>query len=134
MSAYTEVLTRLAAVGYPVKDSDATDPDGTPYAPPYVVVSGGNLARMDDERLAKGQDPESDHVVEFSVMAIASTANGARIIGDLARGLLVGWTPTVSGRRMSSVRFEGGDEPRRDMTVLPQVWYSDADYSVTSRR
>lgn len=131
---FDQFVTQLGTVGYPVHDSDATNPEGTPFTPPYYVVDGGNIARLNDRRAGKGQDPDSDHDVEFAVLSVGATANGARNMARAAIRALVGWTPDVPDRHPRPVRHVDSDAPKPDDDPRPTLWVAYDRFVFTNAR
>lgn len=123
-----EIQARLQTLGYPVYDTVAVNADGVPFPTPYYVLYGG-LDGLDDGRLTSGQATDSDASWGFTVRSVAVDSAGARRMSELARGVLLGWTPAVAGRACR-VGFDGEHDPTRDTSVV----YQDADYTLTSSR
>lgn len=133
---FDAVKARLASVNanYKVYDGLAVDESGKPFTGSYYVLYGGGPDVVDDGRFTKGQDAQSDRELSYTVRCVSPTAQGARVLAELAFAQLVGWTPTVAGRRCRPIRHTGSDPATLDSNVLPAVFYADDDYELISAR
>lgn len=100
----------------------------------YLILFGGGPESINDYRLAKNQDPDSDAEYEFDLRAVSTTAAGARALWRIAHRQLVGHILTVDGRRCDPLRFEDSEPVQPDNSVKPPLFYIDSTYSLTSRR
>ena len=134
MSVFETFRARVATAGYAAYDSTAENPDGVPFSPPYYVVDGGNITRLGDERLAAWLGAQADQELAFTVLSVASTADGARIMSRLAFGVLVGWQMPITGRTGGAVRFDVEEPAVPDDAISPVVYVATARYLVASNR
>ena len=110
------------------------DKDGNPIRGNYYVLFHGGPDEVNDDRLTKGQDPDSDRLFVYTVRCVAVTDEFVDDMSAEAFSLLLNWAPVVSGRVCSTVRHAGSDPVKADTAVLPPLYFGDDEYELDSRR
>jgi len=100
----------------------------------YIVLGGGPPEVLDDARLAKGQDPDSDAEYVYDVRIVAVDADGARKVCDRVVAQLVGARLQVEGRRCDPIRLSHADPVDFETSVRPPLAVIDLEFTLYSRR
>lgn len=117
-----------------VRDTALT-PTGEVFHGNYLLLfMAANPDELVTERLGRSSQPGDDADWVFTVRAVAVDAAGVRLLAQAAFSQLVGWVPTLSGRKFSAVSHEGAVLVREDPTLKPSLFFAEDDYSVRSWR
>ncbi len=131
---YAAVKARLVAdTALTVRDT-VYDSAGELYRGTYVVLFGGGPDVLDDGRVTKPQDPDSDATYVYTARCVSATADGVRSTLKHVVTQLVGFIPTVSGRRCDAIRLTHSQNVEPDVSVKPPLFYSDAEFTLVSFR
>lgn len=117
-----------------VSDTIKVNEDGKFTRESYIVLTGGVAEVLDDDRLAKGQDVDSDAEYVYGVRCVAVDADGARGIADLVVVQLVGARLAVEGRRCDPVRLTNAEPVEFETSVRPPLAVIDLEFTLYSRR
>ncbi len=118
------------------KGSDAVRMEaGLPVRATYWVLFGGAPDELDDDRLAAIQRPDADAEYLYTLRLVSVTHDAVLDMCERAVTQLVGWVPTVAGRRCEPMRLD--DRPDlidADTRVTPALLFADLDFIVQSNR
>lgn len=108
--------------------------DGSPVRESYVIVWPTGPETIDDERLAKDQDVDSDCEYVYDWQAVAVDALGAGDVADRVIAQVIGQRLEVAGRRCDSIRITSIDPVEPDSEIRPPLFYVNGELSFFSRR
>jgi hypothetical protein len=132
---YAAVKSRLEEIDLlEIADTVRVDNENNIVRENYAVLNGGNADELDDERLSKEPDPNSDAVYVYRVASVAVTADGARRIAERTSNALVGFKPQIPGRNCRAIRRTLSDPVIPDYNVRPPMFYAVDEYTLTSLR
>lgn len=131
---YAAVKARLSAdAALTVRDT-VYDSTGALFRGTYVVLFGGAPDIFGDDRVTKPQDVDSDATYVYTVRCVSTTPDGVRSTMKHAAAQLVGFVPTIAGRRCLPMRHTHGGDVEVDASVQPIVFYADPEYTLISLR
>jgi hypothetical protein len=111
-----------------VYDSALIDSSGTPVLGTYTILFGGPPDVLDSGRLTGVQTMAADATYTYTVRCVSVTADGVRAAMGKVLNQLVGYTPTIAGRRCTPIVFDFAADVRADNAVTPPLFYSDTDF------
>jgi hypothetical protein len=113
---FAAIKTRLATLSLPVGESQAP---GT--TKPYLMIEP---VVEDDDPEVKGTlgDRHASTVFSWRVRAVGITQEQVLLTQKRVRGVLLGWTPTVTGFKCGPVEKDGGFGVFRDDDVQPPLF------------
>lgn len=117
-----------------VYNTFAVDASGAPIRTAYVILYGGAPDVLNDDRVTAPQSRDSDAEYVYTVRSVGPTADSALATADVATGQLIGFVPTVAGRRCSKIKLEDGGVVELDNSIKPPLFYIDQDFLLISRR
>lgn len=132
---FDAVETRLKAntnLTAKVFDTARRDASGALIRDTYLVLFGGAPDSLTSGRLTLPQQNDSDAVFVYTVRAVSPTSAGVRAIMSAAYTQLVGFTPTVSGRKCSTVRMTLAHEVQADESIQPPLFFCDSEFTLAS--
>jgi hypothetical protein len=131
---YAAVEARLEADTALVVRDTVYDSAGELFRGTYVVLFGGAPDILDDNRLAKAQDPDSAAVYMYTVRCVSTTPAGVRSALKHVTTQLVGFIPTITNRTCDPIRMTHTTDVEPDTSVKPPLFYSDAEFTLASQR
>lgn len=99
--------------------------------PPYIVVYVDSGQRS-TERLSNVMPERADFAV--TVKSVGEDRNQAHAFAEAVMEQLLGWAPTVTGRRITALRHGLSLAPERDTDFSPVVYEGSDDFMFTSRK
>lgn len=100
----------------------------------YVVLFGGAPDLLDDNRATKIQDQDSTATYVYTVRSVSTTPGGVRSVVAKVVAQIVGFAPTVTGRRCDTLRLTHTTGVDKDATVKPPLYFEDDEFTLVSRR
>lgn len=107
---------------------------GLPVQATYVVLFGGAADVLDDGRLSAPQLASSDAEYIYTVRAVSTSFDGVMATMTKVHAQLLGFIPTVDGRKCSAITLDNSSEVRPDNAVNPPMYYMDCDFILKSSR
>lgn len=117
-----------------VYNTFAVDSSGAPIRTAYVILYGGAPDVLNDDRVTAPQSKDSDAEYVYTVRSVGPIADSALATADVVTAQLVGFTPSVVGRRCSRIKLEDGGVVEMDSSISPPLFYVDQDFLLISRR
>jgi hypothetical protein len=133
---YAAVKARLetdTALAGQVRDT-VFDGAGEVVRGSYVVLFGGAPDALDDGRLTRIQDIDSTATYVYTVRSVSTTPGGVRSVVSKVLDKLVGFSPTVTGRRCDTIRLTHSRGVQIDSTVKAPLYFEDDEFTLVSRR
>lgn len=107
---------------------------GLPIQATYCVIFGGAPDVLTDGRLTSPQKADSDAEYIYTVRAVSTTVDGVMAVMAKVNTQLIGFTPTISGRRCNPIYLDYSSEVRPDNAVSPPMYYADCEFLLKSSR
>lgn len=98
----------------------------------YWILFGGGPAEIGGDRLVLSQVVDDNAVFDFTVRSVGTSVDSAMAESKKVQDQLIGWTPTIAGRRCRPVKFSGADKVRPDNSVKPPLFYVDDEFELRS--
>lgn len=108
------------------------DGDGRLIRDIYWILFGGGPASTGGDRLVRSQVVDDNAVFDFTVRSVGTSVAAAMAESQKVQDQLIGWTPTIEGRRCRPVKFSGADKVRPDNSVKPPLFYVDDEFELRS--
>lgn len=138
LETYAAMKTRAeaeATLTGKVVNTVRVDNNGTLIRDQYVILFGGGPERLDDDRFTAPQKPTSKAEFVFPTRSVSVTPDGALAVATKLMNQFVGFTPTITGRICERIQLDEGSfsEVKIDDSVLPPLYFVDADYTLVTR-
>ena len=134
---YKAVKARLEAspvLAGNVYNTLAKSADGSLITTSYVILYGGAPDVLNDDRVSAPQSKDSDAEYVYTVRSVGVNADAALATADVASTQLIGFVPTLAGRRCQRIRLDDGGSVEMDSSLTPPLFFIDQDFLLISRR
>ena len=108
--------------------------DGSLITTSYVILYGGAPDVLNDDRVTAPQTKDSDAEYVYTVRSVGVNADAALATADVASTQLIGFVPTIEGRRCQRIKLDDGGSVEMDSSLTPPLFFIDQDFLLISRR
>lgn len=133
---YSAVKSRLElnpVLAGKVHPSARLEADGDLVRSNYVILYPPPPI-LDDGRVTKAQDINSDATFMVDGKVVAVDALGCAFLADAVLAQMVGHKLVLSGRRCDPAKLDDMDKVRPDNSVSPPLFFCDISFEIVSRR
>jgi len=131
---YAAVSARLQADTALLVRDTVYAASGDVFQGSYLVLFGGAPDELDDQRSSRQQDVSSRAVYVYTTRCVSQTPDGVRSVIDKAMTQLIGFTPTISGRKCWAITMTHSTDVQPDTSVKPILFYADLEFTLVSDR
>lgn len=135
IAAHRDAVQARLEARFPGKvfDTARLDPDGEFVRDNYLILFAGSPVETGGDRQVYAQVVDDNAVFDYTVRVVATSASVALDMLDAVHIELLGWTPTIPGRRCQRLHYPR-QNPRvqTENSVKPPLFWVDTEWVLRS--